>query len=385
MRTRMSTALVIVVLCVAPVTWADLAPYGQDFEGLAPAPQELPATSLGEDGWLGYVNVFGPDWNRWYGYGPFPAPNHGAVISAVVTEQGGPEQGDQQLSVFSDYWNGDHANGAWIEVNVFQEQVIGAADVGDTWRFEFDAKRGNIDGSSMAAGFIKTLNPAAGYAMTNFIQADMTYIPDTWGGYSIDIEIDPSLEGQILQFGFVNWATAYQGSGIYYDNVNFDVAPLSVGLDIRPEGCPNPITSSRGLLPVALLGAADFDVSLVDVDTLRLEGLAPFLSAYEDVASPFTGDLCGCTDVGPDGFIDLALKFKTQDILAAIESSGGSQVLTLTGALLDGTRIEGQDCIVFVGRISVPRTTRPTLVRLPVSGDSPRADVVQFGSISGTD
>ena len=35
------------------------------------------------------------------------------------------------------------------------------------------------------------------------------------------IYIDPSLAGQILQFGFVNVATYYQGSGIFYDNVSF--------------------------------------------------------------------------------------------------------------------------------------------------------------------
>ena len=85
--------------------------------------------------------------------------------------------------------------------------MVGAADVGSTWIFEFDAKRGDLGGGSSAAAFIKTLNPAAGYALTNFLQVDMTGVPYAWDSYALSIFIDPSLEGQILQFGFVNWAS----------------------------------------------------------------------------------------------------------------------------------------------------------------------------------
>lgn len=377
MRFRVGTILVIAVLCLAPASWADLAPYSQDFEGLLDTTLDQPEqVALANDGWLVYVNVFGPDWSWWYGYGPFTAPNGGfggPAFCAVVVGEGGPEQGAQQLSVYSDYNNLNHQDGsnAIIESNVFHEQMIGAADVGNTWRFEFDARRGNIEGSSMAAAFIKTLDPGAGYALTNFLQAEMTTIPDSWGSYDLSIYIDPSLEGQVLQFGFVNWASNSEGSGIFYDNVNFDLAPLAVGLDIRPEGCPNPITSSRGLLPVAVLGDEDFDVSLIDVASLQLAGVAPVLSAYEDVAEPFTGDLCGCTEAGPDGFIDLALKFKTRDILDALGASRGFQVLTLTGALIDGMPIEGQDCVVFVGG---GRSATRELQRVTTSPRLPNSD-----------
>jgi hypothetical protein len=329
------------------VSWADLAPYSQDFEDLV---QSDPA-ALANDGWLVFANVFGPDWSFWYNYGPFPAPNGGPAFSGIDLGQGGPAQGEQQLVVYNDYNNTNHGDGsnAIIEANVFQEQTIGAADVGSTWRFDFDAKLGNLEGASMAAAFFKTLDPGAGYALTNFITADMTSIPDTWGSYSLSIFIDASLEGQILQFGFMNWASNYEGSGIFYDNLNFNVPPISVGLDVRPGSCPNPITNSRGLLPAAILGAADFDVNQIDVSSLRLEGVAPIQSSYEDVSGPFKGDLCGCAIAGPDGFLDLTLKFQTREILDAIASSQGVIEMTLTGALLDGTPIEGLDCVVFVG------------------------------------
>ncbi|MHC4180863.1 MAG: hypothetical protein ACYSWU_25465, partial [Planctomycetota bacterium] len=142
MRLLVKMILATALLCLAPVaSWADLAPYGQDFEGLVPAPQ-APASSLGDDGWLFFANGFDASGNWLFGYGPFPSPNHGEAISAVASGQGGFPQGEQQLSVFSNY--GDPVHGVcddstsedciFLESNVFQEQVIGAADVGTTWR-----------------------------------------------------------------------------------------------------------------------------------------------------------------------------------------------------------------------------------------------------------
>lgn len=231
-----ATAATIALLCLIPAAGLALAPYNQDFESMqVPAPGGL----LG-DGWLVYGNVFNPGGTYLYGYGPFPAPNDGAAFCAIATDQGGPEQGQKQLSVYSDYNNTDHGAGNTIESNVFQEQVITAGDVGNIWSFEFHAKLGNLGGSSIAKAFIKTLNPAAGYAITNFITADMTAIPATWSGYAVSIEVTAGLVGQILQFGFMNTATLYQPSGVFYDNVRFHLG--------TPTGVPSNAATSRALL-----------------------------------------------------------------------------------------------------------------------------------------
>jgi len=130
-----------------------------------------------------------------------------------------------------------------------------------------------------------------------------------------------------------------------------------ISIDIKPSSCPNPLnTKSRGVLPVAILGTADFDVLEVDPVSVRLEGVAPLRSALEDVATPFvpftTGktDASDCTDEGADGFDDLNLKFRTQDIVAALGavSDGDVLVLELTGNLLDGTPIVGEDVVVIL-------------------------------------
>lgn len=218
MRNRANAVLAIgAMICLVPAAALALMPYSQDFETYAPP---APGALLG-DGWLVFGNVFGPDWSYWYGYGPFAAPNDGAAFCAVALGEGGPGQGAQQLSVYSDYNNADHGNGAWIESNVFQEQLIGPGDVTETWAFTFDAKRGNLAGNSTALAFIKTLDPNAGYATTNYITMDMTSLSTSWTCYCLMIVIDASLDGQILQFGFSNTATAYEPSGIFYDNVRF--------------------------------------------------------------------------------------------------------------------------------------------------------------------
>ena len=217
MRLR-ATWILVGALCLAStVTWADLSTYSQDFESLD---QSSPA-GLSDDGWLIFANVFNPDFSYAYGYGVFAAPNGGNGFSALVSGEGGARQGEQQLSVYSDYNNGDHGNGLYIEANVFQEQVIGAADAGSKWRFQYDAKRGNIEGDTVATAFIKVLDPNAGYSLSRFVTIDMTNVPGDWGTYKMFLDITPDLAGQILQIGFFSTTTNYQGSGVFYDKIDF--------------------------------------------------------------------------------------------------------------------------------------------------------------------
>ncbi|MCH7548716.1 MAG: hypothetical protein IH969_04110, partial [Candidatus Krumholzibacteriota bacterium] len=107
---------------------------------------------------------------------------------------------------------------------------------------------------------------------------------------------------------------------------------------------------------MALLGTSEFDVSQVDVSSIRLVGVEPLLRGggpkIEDITAPTAnGDDCGCIRTGPDGIADLMMHFSGLEIAAAIPPGepGDQLVLTLTGALVDGTPFEGRDCIVFVG------------------------------------
>jgi hypothetical protein len=129
---------------------------------------------------------------------------------------------------------------------------------------------------------------------------------------------------------------------------------ITVGLDIKPGSCPNPLNvKSKGVLPVAVLGSEEFDVSSIDVTSIRLAGVAPIRSSYEDVSTSVSdSNECECSTQGPDGFTDLKLKFETQKIVETIGevSHGDELVLELTGVLSDETPIEGSDCIIIRGK-----------------------------------
>jgi hypothetical protein len=134
---------------------------------------------------------------------------------------------------------------------------------------------------------------------------------------------------------------------------------IEVPVDIHPTSCLNPFNVGQGgVTPVAILGTADFDVTQVDPASVVLEGVAPLRWAYEDVATPYEPfmdkvDPYDCTTDGPDGFMDLTLKYKTQELVEAIGevADGDVLVLSLTGELLEefgGTPIIGQDVIVIL-------------------------------------
>jgi len=207
-------------VCEAPPAPACL--YAQNFESLTPGdPPQAQPTSLATDGWLVGANVFGPDGTSFlYNYFAFPAPNGGPAFSAVAVGEGGPDQGEQQLSIYNDYNNADHGAGNIIEAIVFQEFPIVADDVGTTIVFTFDAKKGNIVPPTTAAAFIKTI---AGSDTTNALFVDTTNLPDTWDTFTISLPIVQELVGQVLQIGFQSRATNFESSGIFYDNLTLGV------------------------------------------------------------------------------------------------------------------------------------------------------------------
>jgi hypothetical protein len=122
-------------------------------------------------------------------------------------------------------------------------------------------------------------------------------------------------------------------------------------IDIKPQSCPNPLNvKSKGVLPVAILGSEDLDVRDVDPATILMEGVPPLRWDYEDVATPFPGELCDCWTEGPDGWEDLTVKFEKQAIVAALGDVEDRDTLklTVTWNLYDGLSMEGADCVVIL-------------------------------------
>ena len=151
------------------------------------------------------------------------------------------------------------------------------------------------------------------------------------------------------------------GMSDFLETVTGEIYQLvPVVVDIKPGSDVNPVNvKSRGVLPVALLGSEDFDVRTVDPASIRLAGVAPLRSAYEDVGAP--GEpLPEVTEqrliaYATDGFEDLTLKFDTQAILAALDletlNDGDLVSLTLEGRsyATDGnSRFVGSDTITIL-------------------------------------
>lgn len=127
----------------------------------------------------------------------------------------------------------------------------------------------------------------------------------------------------------------------------------TVSVDVKPGTCPNPLNvSSRGTLSVAVLGEADFDVTRIDPATVRLSGSPAVRSApdIEDVGGPAPGapGQCACPATGRDGQADRLFQFSTEDLAWRLGpvADGDVRTLRLSGALDDGSRFEGTDCVV---------------------------------------
>lgn len=203
-------------------------------------------------GWLLFANVFTdyPGCTSYlYDYGGvYPAPN-GPYISNIVEGSTG-----KALNKFSDYNNGDHDNDLCIETNVFQERTLSSTDLG-AYAFTFDTQVPGALGVGVATfGFVKLLDPNNGYSLDLY----STVSTVTEGAKFINVTLDETAEGKILQWGFTDTASDYQDSGRWYDNVEFSlgaVAPPPSGPDTR--GVPIPLWAFLGMAGlIALFGGS---------------------------------------------------------------------------------------------------------------------------------
>jgi hypothetical protein len=194
-----------------------------------------------------------------------------------------------------------------------------------------------------------------------YFEMDLTVpvaLPDGWISiYKTNVNDQPfawvlSLTGDSYSFYTLEGLGNSFDVDFAFELTTSDYEP-DVYIDIKPGSCPNPLnTKSKGVLPVAICGTDTFDVMDIDPETVQLIGVSPLRWKLEDVATPFTGDLCDCHDLNGDGYMDLTLKFKTQEIVSAFcgYNDGDYITLTLTGNLMTGEPFEGQDCVWIIDK-----------------------------------
>lgn len=166
---------------------------------------------------------------------------------------------------------------------------------------------------------------------------------------------------------------------------------IQVYVDIKPGSWPNPITvKSKGVIPVAICGTEDFDVTTIDPATIQItldpeeEGVSPLRWSYEDVATPWTGEDGGGHNLGGDGYLDLTLKFSTKEVVntLGLENYAGQTIpLYIIGNLKEeegGTPIEGHDWVWILESTTKDTTKEGTGHRSLVNTNSIYQLVEQF-------
>ena len=295
-----------------------------------------------------------------------------AILFLVVMLFATGKASAENVEVFSDDFNNETGG---ISVPLTKWDITGAIDI--SWPGGWDPYPGNggyvvIDMASYWNATITTKDPITltpGMYQLSFDLGTNDGSCCGWdGGYHGDNELRASfgsvfsadfpapyddqtpMEPKTYQFTITEETTAklqFQeigpdgAYGSILDNVLLEfIAPLNIDVDL--DISPNKLNvKSQGVLPVVIFGTEDLDVTTVDTDAITLVDVAPLRSAIEDV--------------NDDGFDDLTLKFDTQDMLQAIEVAIGHEVedgeeiiLVLTGSLLDGTSIIGEDDVVIL-------------------------------------
>ena len=142
----------------------------------------------------------------------------------------------------------------------------------------------------------------------------------------------------------IRWVMfSYDNTFFYLDDfaITADAGPgrgcppppfIPVAIDIKPGSDPNSINIwDRGVIPVAIIGTADFDASSVDPATVAF---GPAGAAIAHLAGHIS-------DVNGDGLQDLLLHFSRSETGIVCGNTGA----VLTGQTFAGLAVEGEDSV----------------------------------------
>lgn len=241
-----------------------------------------------------------------------------------------------------DFGSPSNTPGSWAYRGLAASHVFGVPTADEFWghvNFDHPSSDPNSGVQELARG--STLGNTGWW--NAWIPVRLEYTPTRLTVY-VNSQKQIELTGTFHQGRWAFYDFSQQA--VYYVFPTVESLVMPVDIDIKPGSYPNAINiNSHGVIPIAILGSADFDVTQIDIRTLQFAGLqvnvkgngAPQCS-IEDVSGP---------DGVPDGFEDLVCQF-ADDAEAWVPGDG---VATLTGKLLaayGGGLFEGSDEITIV-------------------------------------
>lgn len=125
-------------------------------------------------------------------------------------------------------------------------------------------------------------------------------------------------------------------------SINVRCAVVEVNIDVKPGSDPNSFNcGNKGVLPVAILGSATFDATMVDVSTVTLE------TPNGPIGAQGRG-LRSKSDVNGDGLRDLVVDFGSSAVSRGIGCPLRQNTIVpveVRGMTLDGTSFFGSDTL----------------------------------------
>ena len=189
---------------------------------------------------------------------------------------------------------------------------------------------------------------------------DVSYTGDTLNSLDILDAVGTYDYDGLTRYYFNLVDCGFEVVGLIFEQMTITPEAVEVAVDVKPGSCPNPINAkSNGVVPAAILGTPDLDVTMLDPASIRLAGVPALRSSFEDVGTPFdpyTGKAdcdMDCHEYGADGYMDLTVKFDTAELTAALGDAGAPECIavTLTGNFLEaygGGPIVGEDVVLYM-------------------------------------
>ena len=211
-------------LVISSVSHGAVTPFSDDFQSYTTDPG-----NTGFAPWLYFSDNGGLD-----PYGGTPPTDSATAISALTEFEG-----NKFLNFFANYDNinvHDRINCDPCSPNLqegisfYREFDFSSTDTasGATWVFDFDfASNGDfpITGDTQTSAFIRVFDPI--FNLLDEKNLDTTLAPaDSVTAGQLLITLDPDWTEGFLQVGFYNLTGNSEGSGMFYDNVNFSVVPV---------------------------------------------------------------------------------------------------------------------------------------------------------------